>query len=593
MTEARHTLRGNTPWARLWLSALLNGNRHRQFEAVALTLMVCCLGFALVGTHPAYIQVNLLTAAAALLSLVVHHFKPNWRVGLAWLLWAVSETASTITVIWQGGLWSNAMGYLFICNVGFLMLINLRAVSIALIATTLQVAGLAWLEANHHIGPSAIEPDNVLWSLTAFICLLMPFILLNMVVHQTQKRLALKLQHDNRVLAETQEALRRQHAVQDQFVASVSHELRTPMHAIMGFLQTIDRSDNIAGHDLEMLDLMAHSARQLLLRINELLDFSRLQAGKLHIREQAIDLRAELRALQHPLAIDEGTHSARVNIEVAASVPPWITADGERLMQALYNLVGNAMKFAPHGDIWIRVTTQPGDTIELTVIDQGPGIAASEQIHLFNRLSPLTSRTRREMGGTGLGLSITKALVELMGGHLRVESQLGRGSAFTISLPLRVACAPRPFIDQTNPGQKSETQGVVLIVDDSSVNRLVAQKLLQSALPRLSLLLAASGEEALALMRERTVDLILMDIVMPPGMNGLQTTQLLRQMLRARAPGVIGVTADTNEKATEACLTAGMQSVLHKPFTAGALSDAVFLALQARRHATASPNVLA
>ena len=505
-TEASRSTR-LIAYAQQWQEDLLSGNPHRQFEMIALAVASTTTMFAIVAPHPWLIGMNLLCAGVAMVLLLIHHLRPQSRVLLTWALWSMIQITAINGVIWQGGVWSLAMGYFFASSVGMLMMINMRAVIASTSITVCIVAVLAWVEAQGWIQPSVVAPTNLVWPMTLFTSLLFAFVSLPMVAHHTQKRLAQQLKDDNHALSEAHEELRQQHRMQEQFVASVSHELRTPMNAIMGFLQTIDREDHLNADEQEMLDLMGHSAQQLLLRINELLDFSQLQAGKLRIRTQAMDLRHEIDQVVRPYIDELAGKPVRLSVLFASDVPTWVNGDPERVAQIVHNLLNNAVKFTPRGDIRIEVTRTAAGHIQLLVSDTGPGIEEAELERIFNRLSSITSRTRREMGGTGLGLSIAKALAELMGGHLQVQSRVGKGSTFTIMLPLSAAQAPARFRTDQLSTAASEITGCVLIVDDSPVNRLVAQNLLRAELPKLTILEAESGAAALATLDAQTVDL--------------------------------------------------------------------------------------
>ncbi len=581
-TEATRTQRA-WRWMRQWQEDLLSGNPDRQFEMIAMAVVSTTSMFTLLAPHPWLIGMNALCASVSATLLLAHQWRPEWRVWLTWLLWGMIQITAINGVIWQGGVWSLAMGYFFASSVGMLMMINVRAVVISTTIMVIIVAVLALIEAKGWIQPSVVAPDNLLWPLTLFTSLLFAFISLPLVAHQTQKRLAKQLKVDNQALSDTHEELRQQHRMQEQFVASVSHELRTPMNAIMGFLQTIDRADHLNADELEMLDLMEHSAQTLLLRINELLDFSQLQAGKLRIRPQAMQLRQEIDQVVRPFIDELGGKPVRLSVLVAPDVPQWLHADPERVKQIVHNLLSNAVKFTQRGDIRIAVTRLEGTHVQLTVSDTGPGIAEAELERIFNRLSTITSRTRREMGGTGLGLSIAKALVELMGGHLHVQSQLGKGSDFTITLPLLAAQAPEDTGINDQAVEASEVTGRVLIVDDSPVNRLVAQNLLRAELPKLTIVEADSGAQALQLMEAQTVDLVLMDIVMP-GMSGIEAATRIKQRWGDQAPEIMGLTADTSEEVSAQSLRAGMSGIIHKPFSRASLGQPVLNALRQSAH---------
>ena len=568
-----------------WLEQLLDGDPHRQFEMISAAVFATTAMFTLIAPVWPLIAMNLACALTALLLLGLHAKRPAWRVRLTWWLWLAIHLTAVNGVIWQGGIWSLAMGYFFASSVGMLMMINVRAFLVSTGITVVTVLGLTWIEAQGWIGTSVVSPNNLLWPMTLFSSLLMAFIMLPLVAHHTQQLIARRLKQDNQALQEAQEQLRHQHRMQEQFVASVSHELRTPMNAIMGFLQTIDRDSRMPPEEVEMIDLMAHSAQQLLLRINELLDFSQLQAGKLRIRPQPMHLRRDIQRVMQPFQDELKDRPLQLHTRVRDEVPEWIMGDPERIGQILNNLLSNAVKFTPRGDIEVSARVQ-GAMLCLEVRDSGPGIQEEELERIFNRLSNITSRTRREMGGTGLGRSIAKALVELMGGHMQVQSRLGHGSTFSVFWPLEVAQTPRSEHAAASAQEAAQqARGRVLIVDDSPVNRVVAQNLLRTELPHIDISEAEDAPAALALLREQAVDVVLMDVVMP-GMSGVEATSAISREFGAHAPVVLGLTADTSEDVQAQCKGAGMAAIIHKPFDRLSLAQPVLRALQLRDSAT-------
>lgn len=562
-----------------WLEQLLSGDPHRQFEMIATAVFMTTALFALIAPDWPLIGMNVACALTAVLLLCLHAKRPSWRVRLTWWLWLAIHLTAINGVIWQGGIWSMAMGYFFASSVGMLMMIDVRAFLVSTGITVLTVLGLTWVESQGWIGTSVVSPNNLLWPMTLFSSLLMAFIMLPLVAHHTQRRIARRLKKDNQALQEAQEQLRHQHRMQEQFVASVSHELRTPMNAIMGFLQTIDRDSQMPPEEVEMTDLMAHSAQQLLLRINELLDFSQLQAGKLRIRPQPMNLRRDIQRVVQPFEDDLGDRPVQLHTQVHEAVPEWVMGDPERLGQILHNLLSNAVKFTPRGEITVSARVQ-GEQLRLEVSDTGPGIQEDELERIFNRLSNITSRTRREMGGTGLGLSIAKALVELMGGHMQVQSRLGHGSTFSVLWPLELTQAPRSEHAAASAQEAAQqARGRVLIVDDSPVNRLVAQNLLRTELPQIDILEAEDATTALGMLREESIDVVLMDVVMP-GMSGIEATSAISREFGSQAPVVLGLTADTSEDVHAQCHDAGMAAIIHKPFDRHSLAQPVVRALQ-------------
>ena len=578
-----------------WRSQLVAGDPERLFYvAVWVTALMAGILATMTQSGP-LLMVHVVCSVVPLLLLGLCRWRPQWRMVAVWTLWILVQASITISVTLQGGVWTSVMGYYFVCNTGMLIVISLRAVLVSASFTVLVTLILGASEFVGALPLRTISPDDNLWWLVLFLVEFAGFNVATMVVYRIQDAQSLNLKSNNQALAETHEKLRKQHRMQEQFVASVSHELRTPMNAILGFLQTIDRDERVPRQERELLDYMEQSAYQLLSRIEELLDFSQLQAGRLQVRPRAFDLGKALQGVVEGFDKELKEKPFDLVLEVSPSVPAWVMGDAERIEQILRILVGNAIKFTAQGAVVLRVHRERPDWLTFAVIDTGLGIAPSELDRIFNRLSLITSRTRREMGGTGLGLSITKGLVELMRGDLSVRSQEGAGSTFTVRLPLREA-APidEPEHLATDLAEGAALRARVLLVDDAPVNRLVAQNLLRAEFPHLEIDEARDGHEALTMLRSQSYDLVLMDVFMPT-LSGIDAARQLREAALPHAPSVIALTADVSDEITQACLSAGMSSVVHKPFGRQALARAVVRALAARRVAVpdSSPHLRA
>lgn len=561
-----------------WREELLNARPRRQFElAIAVTALSTLL-LAWHAPHRALMWLNLACAGIALMLIILHRLAPRWHTALIWVLWGNVQATATIGALMQGGLWSSAMGYFFVSTIGMMTIINLRAILMSVAITVMTILSLGVIEASGHLPESLIPDDDLAWPLTLFSFLMLAYVMVIGVVQLTQKRLGQQLRQQNAALTLAQDQLRQQHLMQEQFVASVSHELRTPMNAIMGFLQTIDheRRSEIASHEQEMLDLMTQSASQLLLRINELLDFSQLQAGKLRLRPHATDLRAEVTAMLEPWRWSLRDKPVELRCHIDEALPPWLQCDAERFAQIANNLLSNAAKFTQQGHIALTLGYSDTGRLTLDLVDTGAGIPPEDLSRIFDRLSPLTSRTRRELGGTGLGLSIVRALVQLMGGELQVSSQVGVGSRFCITIPMPACPAPAP---DNALAVCDETTGHVLIVDDSPINRLVAQNILQAQMPRLDIVQANGGIQALERLSQARYDLVLMDLIMPD-MNGFEATQRIQAQWGAQAPLIIGLSADLSDEAKDRSERAGMLDMIHKPFDRQSLCTPVMRALR-------------
>ncbi|PTT81083.1 hybrid sensor histidine kinase/response regulator, partial [Pseudomonas sp. HMWF010] len=295
--------------------------------------------------------------------------------------------------------------------------------------------------------------------------------------------------------------------------------------------------------------------------LNDLLDFSRLDAGRMVVEKVPFNLRqtlADTLRLWRPEAARKGL---RLRLEGAPSLPRWVTGDAMRLRQVLNNLLSNAVKFTAQGSITVRLSCERNGTayrLSLAVVDTGPGISATMLTRLFTPFEQLDASIVRQHGGSGLGLAISRQFAQLMGGDLTATSVDGQGAIFTLSLMLEASEPP-----ETSETACSLTGARVLVVDDHVVNRRAIELVLQPF--GIEATLAESGEQALALLGTEVFDAVLMDLYMP-GMDGRDATRALRSGSSPnRDTPVIAVTASSTPKDWEACRAAGMNGHVAKP----------------------------
>ncbi len=361
------------------------------------------------------------------------------------------------------------------------------------------------------------------------------------------------------------ERFRQAERAKSAFLANVGHEIRTPLNGVIGM------TDVLLNHPLdsearEMVGVIRTSGTMLHALIDDLLDLSKLEAGRLEMHPAPASLTQlldETRALWAPLAA-----SKHLSLTVAGSpdAPAAVLLDALRVRQILNNLISNAVKFTDAGGIEVRVEARQRN-LTFAVRDTGIGISPEQQAQLFNRFVRADVARVRNQPGTGLGLSLSRHLAELMGGSLTLESAPGAGSTFTFTLPLEEA--PLPVTEPVEP--PTLRQGLkVLIVDDNPVNRLVAQRLLQKT--GCAVTTANDGTAAITACEGDAFDVVLMDVHMPE-MDGLEVTRRLRA--RQGREYIIGLSASADRGDVEACRDAGMNDFLAKPITAVRLVDAL------------------
>ena len=352
------------------------------------------------------------------------------------------------------------------------------------------------------------------------------------------------------------------------FLANMSHEIRTPFHGLMGMLSLL-RETGLAPRQIDYLRTATESADHLLALLNDILDKSQLESGRMSLAPAALDLRALLRdveALMRPQAMAKGL---ALHIDADPAIPEHILADAKRVKQVLFNLLANAIKFSDRGAVVLDVRTtadeQDRKELDFVVTDTGIGMDETAISQLFTRFAQADAVPPRRQGGTGLGLEISRELARLMGGDIVVRSRLGEGSRFTFRMPAVPVAAnllPSPGAGSARDGSARALQ--VLVAEDHPVNRQYMAALLENLGHDAHF--CVNGVEAVQAARERNFDLVLMDLQMPE-LDGLGATRAIRALqdpTRSTVP-IVALTADAFDETRERCLIAGMNDFLTKP----------------------------
>jgi signal transduction histidine kinase/CheY-like chemotaxis protein/HPt (histidine-containing phosphotransfer) domain-containing protein len=359
-----------------------------------------------------------------------------------------------------------------------------------------------------------------------------------------------------------------------RFLAHMSHEIRTPFHGLMGMLSLL-RESGLGPRQIDHLRSATESADHLLAILNDLLDVAQLERGQLELHPGPCELRPMLREVEAPMRPQAMARRLALHIDADPAVPEWIVADGKRLKQILFELVGNAIEFSERGAVVLDVRLRPDAhgqaQLEFIVTDTGIGMDESTIAGLFQRFQAAEQGAPRGRGGTGLGLDIARSLARLMGGDIVARSRIGEGSVFTLRLPVATTgTGPPP------PGQPaSATRRLkVLVAEDHPVNR----QYLAAVLERLGheATFGADGREALAAAERQRFDVVLMDLHMP-GMDGIAATRAIRGLAdptRSTVP-ILALTADAFAETRERCLLAGMNDFLAKPVSPEQLAAAL------------------
>ena len=355
--------------------------------------------------------------------------------------------------------------------------------------------------------------------------------------------------------------------IRDQFIASVSHELRTPMNAIMGFNDLLQSSQAANSKAMEVLQLTQQSGEHLLTVINDVLDYSQFQSGKLGIHPEPFELR---KTVAHAMDLfDNRIKSMRLvfQSQIDEGLPAWVLADRHRLMQVLVNLLGNAIKFTQQGHVMLRVK-QSNQSLVFEVEDTGIGISEDQQAKVFERFSQATVQTQAVYGGNGLGLAISKRLVELMGGEIGVKSQLGHGSVFWFIVPIVPAQAKVPeHVQHPRFANQQQHAWRFLIVDDVAMNRLLLRQILKLEYPQSLITESEDGLAALQAINTEGFDLVFMDMVMPQ-MDGIEASKSIRSTVdrQGQRLPILGLSANVNSSDRERFIDAGADDFLLKPY---------------------------
>ena len=373
-------------------------------------------------------------------------------------------------------------------------------------------------------------------------------------------------------LADAKDAAEAASRAKSTFLANMSHEIRTPMNAIIGLAHLLKKDitdPKSSGQLLKITD----SARHLLNVINDILDLSKIEAGRLALEEREF-VPAEV-VDQSIAMLEERAHAKGLQLigQVAADVPPLLRGDSVRLGQALLNFIGNAIKFSERGTIRITISAQPEAAervlLRIEVTDQGIGMSAAQQARLFEAFAQADSSTTRKYGGTGLGLAINRHLARMMGGDVGVQSVEGVGSTFWLTASLDVVTRVASVSDIEKSSLPIEELiaarfggSRILLVEDEPINQEVGTELL--AIAGLQAEVAADGAEALEKVRNNDYALVLMDMQMPV-MGGVEATQAIRRMPGKADLPILAMTANAFDEDRQACLAAGMNDHIGKP----------------------------
>ncbi|WP_340025870.1 PAS domain S-box protein [Paenibacillus sp. FSL K6-1096] len=361
-----------------------------------------------------------------------------------------------------------------------------------------------------------------------------------------------------------------------EFLAMMSHEIRTPMNGVIGMTDLLLEQSEPGSQQREYLELIRQSGESLLNIINDILDLSKIEAGKISLQSEPFVLQHCLDSALEPLKLKAESKGLALRVEVDPEVPQHLIGDGERLKQVLVNLAGNAVKFTCTGSIRVSVRRLDGGpaglTLQFTVADTGIGIKEEARGRLFEPFYQPDHLMSRRAEGTGLGLAISKQLVERMGGRIYLDTTATEGATFVFTVALQAEAEPADSTDAAAPEVQPASRGLrILVAEDNAINQTVLRTMLEKR--GCAVDLAEDGLQAVAMAAQQSYDLIFMDVQMP-GLNGLEATAKIRESeAEDRRPVIIAVTANALKGDRELCLQAGMDEYISKPLRSEAVGN--------------------
>ena len=579
-----------------WLWALVNSGVRNVIDLVILAGAVFSFLYAVFAPAPLLQWMYLgLGVIQCLLLMGGRIFK--WRDIAVIYTFAVScHLATTVLVLWSGGIGSSATCFFFAVPL-LMVVLEIPCMKIFVPLILVTIFGIGWVQGSGYLMIPSVEvmEANAFWPLLLYFGLAGSFSLVPVLRVAVYGRFLSDLRAKRKKLIDSIQVLSTANYHQREFVASVSHELRAPVHAMSMALEDVDTAGIDPIKNEAGLGEVQVSIWQLLRSVDNLLDYAALFAGRLGLNVVQVALPGFFDNLVAVLASpdfvrEESQITRRVTLSVDPDLPSWVRLDPRRLTQVLTELCRNAYASSRNSAIAIDVGSVVDAAagvvhVSIAVTDSGGGISEKDQQNIFDPFLPLSGSVSRDTGGVGLGLPIAYSLVRLMNGNVLLQSEMGVGSTFTVTLQLPIVDAPEPpSAAATLPVQRTQ-HGQVLVVDDSEQTLLIVGRLINKNFPNVTVLVASDAEDAIRMFALQPIQVVLMDMLMPT-VDGLTATRRMRSEVessRAEKACIIGFTADGSDEARMACLSAGMDDLILKPFHHQALLDRIGKALSDRQ----------
>ena len=575
-----------------FLAALPERYKDRQvaFTFVYSFLIIITVSNGTIFEPYAYaFEINLAYVICMLLGLIYLHFNGSLSIYIH-LVTFLGMSKIVINAWTSNGIFAPTCAWLIILPIAPFFVLSRResyiwmCISVALFFIMASLTWHGYLYSDFQYG---LEFMSIAFSDYCFLALAL--MSLPIVYDQLNKYTLIKSELRNIELEKRQKELQETTASRDKFISAISHALRTLMNGILGFNDLLKEKVASNPRALQITQQTRQSAEHLLTVINDVLDYSQLQAGKLRINVENFQIRqtVENAFLLHKPKIE--SMRFEYSYDISDDVPQVIRGDKNRVIQILVNLIGNAVKFTHQGSVHIFVECNSTEIL-FSVRDTGIGIATEHFSSIFKRFNQADDKIQVRYGGSGLGLSICHNLVQLMGGEIGFESELGKGSRFWFKLPLISATSEDLFIASLRQDNLIQNRTIhIMIVDDNAVNRLLLKKVLQNYCTHCSLYEADNGQKALELFKNNPIDMIVMDMVMPI-MDGVESTRRIRQDFlepKCRVP-VLGLTANVNASDGNIFMQAGANDIMFKPFEKAIMIEKIQRLMSEHAHYTAA-----